>query len=138
MLNMACFHALGCDAAITTAAQAGQLELNVMMPVIAYNLLQEISVLSGAVNAFTGKCVAGLEANESVCARNAENSASVATALAPAIGYDKAASLAKEALKRDTTIRELATGQNILPPKKLNTLLNIRRMTEDPADVKNK
>jgi fumarate hydratase class II len=133
MLNMVCFHCLGCDAAIVTAAQAGQLELNVMMPVIAYNLLQEIDVLTGGVEAFTSRCVKGIEANEEVCRANAERSPALATALNPAIGYEKAADLAKEAIRRGLPIRDVVRERNLLDESELDRLLDLRRMTEDPG-----
>jgi len=133
MLNMVCFHCLGCDAAIVSAAQAGQLELNVMMPVIAHNLLQEIAILAGGIEAFTSRCVKGVEANEDACRASAERSLALATVLNPAIGYEKAAKLAQEALKTGTPIRELARAKKLLDEDLLDKLLDLRRMTEDPA-----
>jgi aspartate ammonia-lyase len=130
MLDMVCFHALGLDTAITAAAQAGQLELNVMMPIIAYDLLSEISILTGGINSFTRRCVEGIIANEETCLRYAERSSSVATALSPVIGYLKAAEIAKEALEKDLTIRELVLEKKLLDEKELNRLLDLRRMTE--------
>jgi fumarate hydratase class II len=135
MLNMVCFHCLGCDAAIVSAAQAGQLELNVMMPVIAYNLLQEIAILAGGVEAFTARCVEGIEVNEEACRASAERSLALATALSPAIGYEKAAKLAQEALETGTPVRELTRAKKLLDEDRLNRLLDLRRMTEDPADT---
>ncbi|MFH1417560.1 MAG: class II fumarate hydratase [Planctomycetota bacterium] len=133
MLNMVCFHCLGCDAAIVSAAQAGQLELNVMMPVIAYNLLEEIAILAGAIEAFTCRCVDGIEANEEACRAGAERSLALATALNPAMGYDAAAKLAQEALRTNTSIRELARAKKVLDEDQLDKLLDLRRMTEDPG-----
>ena len=133
MLNMVCFHALGCDAAILSAAQAGQLELNVMMPVIAYNLLQEVEVLAGGTRAFTDRCVKGIEANKSVCERYAEMSPALATALSPRIGYAAAAGLAKQALDKDVLIRDLALEKKLLPEGALRELLNPRRMAAVPS-----
>ncbi len=108
MLNMAMFHVQGCDLAVSLASQAGQLELNVMMPVIAHNLFEMMQVMIGAMNAFTEKCVWGLQANrvkaEGWLARNAI----VATALNPIIGYSASAGLVKEAMRRNLTIREVA------------------------------
>jgi fumarate hydratase class II len=132
MMDMVCFHALGLDTAITTAAQAGQLELNVMMPVIAYDLLTEISILTGGIYSFANRCVEGIVANEDICLRYAERSPSVATALSPHIGYLKAAEIAKEALEKDLTVRELVTGKNLIDEKTLKELLDLRRMTENP------
>ena len=99
MLNMVCFHALGNDHAISRASQAGQLELNVMMPVIGYDLLQEIEILAGGTNSFNKRCVEDITADAEKCRYYAERSPSLATALNPHIGYLQAAELAKEALK---------------------------------------
>lgn len=133
MLNMVCFHCLGCDTAIVSAAQAGQLELNVMMPVIAYNLLQEIAILAGGIEAFTRHCVKGVEADEEACRASAERSLALATALSPAIGYEKAAALAREALEKGVPIRKLARVKKVLDENQLDKLLDLRTMTEDPA-----
>ena len=132
MLNMVCSHAMGCDAAILHAAQAGQLELNVMMPVIAYNLLEEISILAESIEAFTEKCIVGITADGEVCSRNAERSSAIATALNPYIGYEKSAELAKEALEKNTTIRELVLSKKLMSKKKLNEILDLYKMTENP------
>ena len=133
MLNMVCFQCLGCDAAIIAAAQAGQLELNVMMPVIAYNLLQEGAILAGALDAFTDRCVEGIEADEQRCREGAERSPALATALNPAIGYEEAAKLAKEALERNVSVRQLARERELLGDVELARLLDLRRMTQDPG-----
>jgi len=138
MLNMVCFHCLGCDTAIVSAAQAGQLELNVMMPVIAYNLLQEIAILTKGVAAFTSRCIEGIEASEETCQANAERSPAVATALNPAIGYENAAKLAKEALDKGVSVRDLAREENLLDERQLAKLLDLRRMTEEPGAAKRK
>ncbi|MBU0716838.1 MAG: aspartate ammonia-lyase [Planctomycetes bacterium] len=138
MLNMVCFQCLGCDTAIVSAAQAGQLELNVMMPVIAYNLLQEIAILTRGLAAFTSRCIEGIEANEEVCQANAERSPAVATALNPAIGYEEAAKLAKEALAKGVPVRDLAREKKLLDERQLAKLLDLRRMTEDPGTAARK
>jgi len=135
MLNMACSHALGNDACILHASQAGQLELNVMMPVMAYNLIQEIQILAGGMNAFAEKCIGGLGANDEVCLRFAERSTSLATALNPMIGYHKAAKLAQQAFKEDRSVRELAAEQNLADKATLDKALDLRRMTENPDDL---
>jgi fumarate hydratase class II len=136
MLDMVCLHCLGCDTTIVSAAQAGQLELNVMMPVIAYNLLTEIALLTSGIGAFTHRCLEGIEADEEACRANAERSPALATALNPAIGYEQAAELAQEALAKGVTIRELAHTKRLLDEDQLNKLLDLRRMTEDPAAPK--
>jgi len=131
MLDMVCLQCLGADATISAAAQAGQLELNVMMPVIAYNLLLEIQILANGVEAFRARCVEGIEAVKETCRRNAERSPALATALNPAIGYEAAAELAREALARDALIRDLAREKRLLSDEELDRLLDLRRMTGD-------
>lgn len=108
MLNQAMFHVQGCDHTIALAAQAGQLELNVMMPVIAHALFEAMQVMIGAVAAFTDKCVRGVTANRAKAEGWLARNAIVATALNPLVGYLAAAELVKEAMRRDVTIREVA------------------------------
>ena len=111
MLNMAMFHVQGCDHTVALASQAGQLELNVMMPVIAHNLFEMMQVTIGSVRAFTEKCVIGLQANQEKAAGWLDKNAIVVTALNPLIGYAAGAALVKQALARDVSIRELALEQ---------------------------
>ncbi|MEP0828352.1 MAG: class II fumarate hydratase [bacterium] len=132
MLNMICSHAMGNDACIVHAAQGGQLELNVMMPVIAYNLIQEIQILAGGMNAFADNCIKGLKANEEICRQYAEKSTALATALNPIIGYHRAAKLAHQAFKENRTVRELALEQKVADKTALDKALDLRRMTESP------
>lgn len=113
MLNMAMFHVQGCDHAIALAAQAGQLELNVMMPVIAHNLFESMQVMIGAVGAFTDKCVSGLQVNQEKAESWLARNAIVVTALNPLIGYSQGASLVKESQLRQATIAELAIEKAI-------------------------
>jgi fumarate hydratase class II len=108
MLNMAMYHVQGCDLTVALAAQAGQLELNVMMPIIAHNLFEMMQVTIGAVRAFTEKCVYGLKANQVRAEGWLHKNAIVVTALNPLIGYSAGAMLVKEAIERDLTIREVA------------------------------
>lgn len=108
MLNMAMIHVQGNDHAIALAAQAGQLELNVMMPIIAHNLFESMQVIIGAISAFTDKCVLGLRANQAKAEGWLAKNAIVVTALNPLIGYAAGAALVKEALSRDMTIGEVA------------------------------
>ncbi len=108
MLNMAMFHVQGNDLAVSLASQAGQLELNVMMPIVAHNLFEMMQVVIGSVNAFTEKCVRGLQANRARAESWLAKNAIVVTALNPMIGYAAGAALVKEALARDVTIREVA------------------------------
>ena len=107
MLNMAMFHIQGCDLTVSLAAQAGQLELNVMMPIIAHNLFEMMQVMIGSIRAFTKKCVSGLEANREKAEGWLAKNAIVVTALDPLIGYAAGAALVKEAMRRHLTIREV-------------------------------
>jgi fumarate hydratase class II len=108
MLDMAMFHVQGCDLTVSLAAQAGQLELNVMMPIIAHNLFEMMQVMIGAINAFTDKLVRGLKANRDKAEGWLEKNAIVATALNPVIGYSAGAKLVKEALATNRTVRQVA------------------------------
>ncbi len=108
MLDMAMFHVVGCDTTIGLAAQAGQLELNVMMPVIAHNLFEAMQVMIGSINAFTERAVRGLKANREKAEGWLAKNAIVATALNPLIGYARGAELVKEAQARNLTVREVA------------------------------
>ncbi|MEJ2707502.1 MAG: aspartate ammonia-lyase [Anaerolineales bacterium] len=108
MLNMAMFHVQGCDLTVSLAAQAGQLELNVMMPIIAHNLFEMMQVTIGAVRAFTEKLVRGIQANREKAESWLEKNAIVATALNPVIGYSQGAKLVKESLASGRTVRDVA------------------------------
>jgi fumarate hydratase class II len=108
MLNQAMYHVQGCDHTIALAAQAGQLELNVMMPIIAHNLFEMMQVTIGSVRAFTENCVRGVQANREKAEGWLERNAIVVTALNPVIGYEAGAALVKESLARNLTIREVA------------------------------
>ncbi|MFH1027733.1 MAG: lyase family protein, partial [Pseudomonadota bacterium] len=111
MLNMAMFHVQGCDLTVALAVQAGQLELNVMMPVIAHNLFEMIQVTIGAVTAFSEKCVRGLQANREKAEGWLEQNAIVVTALNPLVGYAAGARLVKEALASGLTVRQVAVAK---------------------------
>ncbi|MCK6530851.1 class II fumarate hydratase [Myxococcota bacterium] len=121
---------MGYDAAIAVAAQSGNFELNVMLPLIAHDLLDSISLLAGVAEVFRARCVEGLRANAGACEEAVEGGLALVTALAPAIGYDRAAALAKEAWATGRTVRELASEQQVLPPDELDRVLDPRAMTE--------
>ncbi|MBI2211887.1 MAG: class II fumarate hydratase [Deltaproteobacteria bacterium] len=122
-------HVIGCDATITICGQAGNFELNVMMPVMALRFLEAITLSANVVKAFTEKCVLGIEANKERCEEMVEKSLAMVTALTPVIGYDAAARIAKEAFATGKTVREVARARKVLPEKKLNKLLDGWRMT---------
>ena len=121
---------IGNDATICQAGLGGYFELNLMMPVMAYNLLQSIELLANVAEIFTTKCVQNIEADEERCRQLVERSLITATALAPRIGYDAAASLAKEAYESGRTIREVAEEQGLLSADELDEVLDLRKMTE--------
>ncbi len=106
---------IGNDATITLCGQGGHFQLNVMMPVMAYNLLQSISLLSASASVFAEKCIVGIRPNPSVCRANVDKSLYMATVLAPIIGYDRAADIARKAYETGRSIREVAEREPDLP-----------------------
>jgi fumarate hydratase class II len=121
---------IGNDAAITFSGTFGNFELNVMLPVMAYNLLQATELLTTGSRVFARRCIAGLEADATKCEGNIENSLAMCTALAPVIGYDKAAKIAKQAYESGKTIRQVALEVSGLDKAKLDQLLDARSQTE--------
>jgi aspartate ammonia-lyase len=130
MVNQVCYQVIGCDTTVAIAAEHGQLELNVMMPVIAFNVLLSMRILTNAARVFDEKCVRGIQANRDMCAYWVERSAALATALAPHIGYAKAAELSKQSVKEGVLIRELVKRDGILPPDEADAVLDLLKMTE--------
>ena len=130
MLNQVCFQVLGHDTTISFAAQAGQLELNVMMPVIIHNMLWSLTILTHSMDAFTTRCVSGIVANAERCEEYAFKSASLVTALAPYIGYELSAKLAKEQVRTGRDIRDIVREQGLLPESDLLEILKPEAMTE--------
>jgi len=127
---------IGTDATIAWAAGFGStFELNVMMPVMAYNLLQSTELLANAARVFADRCVAGLDANVQRCEALVEQSLAMCTSLAPIIGYDKAAEIAKESFKTGKTVRQIAEEKKLLGPAELNKALDAKRMTSPQADI---
>ena len=129
VLNMVGFQVIGNDTTITLAAQAGQLELNVMMPVINYNLQQSIHLLTNVINVFTERCVKGIEANEDRCRELAERSPGLATILNQVIGYEAAARIAKEALASGKSVREIVVEKGVLSKEESGRILDPHKMT---------
>jgi len=117
---------IGNDAVITLAATYGAFELNTMLPVVAHNLLQSIELLANGARVFSRRAIEGLKANAAKCESNIENSLAMCTALAPAIGYDKAAAIAKVAYQTGRTVREVAREMAGLSPQDLDRLLDPR------------
>jgi fumarate hydratase class II len=121
---------IGHDAAITLGGLGGYFELNLMMPLLAYDLLRSIEWLANGVRVFTDRCVLEIEANEERCREMVERSLALATALAPAIGYDRAAEVAREAERTGRSVREVAKAWEVLSPRELDAALDVREMTK--------
>jgi fumarate hydratase, class II len=122
-------HVIGCDATITLCGQTGNFELNVTMPIVTLKLLEAIEFTANGIDAFTEKCVIGIEANEARCQELVEKSLAMVTALAPLIGYDAAASIAHEAVASGKTVREVAQLKSALTPEQLERALEPWSMT---------
>ncbi|MBA3466087.1 MAG: aspartate ammonia-lyase [Gemmatimonadaceae bacterium] len=130
MVNQVCFQVVGNDTCVSISAEHGQLELNVMMPVIAHNVLQSMMILANTARVLAEKCVKGMEANREQCEYWLERSAALATALAPQIGYARAAELSKQSVKEGVLIRELVKREKVLPDAEIDKVLDMRKMTE--------
>ncbi len=122
------YQVMGNDTAIMLGGQSGRFELNVTMPLIAYNLLQSIDLMAHAANLIVGKCIMGMTANRDNCENNIEKSLALATALVPDLGYDRAAEIAKTAFDTGRTIRETVMDMNALPKEKIDALLDIEKI----------
>jgi fumarate hydratase class II len=129
-LLQACAQVVGNDTAVTLGGLSGNFELNVMMPLITHNLLQSVTLLANAAEQFSGRCVKGLQADRQRCESLIEQSLAMCTALAPVIGYDRAAQIAKKAHESGKTVREVAREEQVLPDAELERLLDPRPMTE--------
>ena len=130
MVNQVCFQVVGCDTTVAISAEHGQLELNVMMPVIAFNVLLAMQIMTNAATVLTVKCVRGIEANREMNEYWVERSAALATALAPQIGYARAAELSKRSVKEGILIRDLVRRDKVLPEDQIDEVLDLRKMTE--------
>ncbi len=129
MTAMVCFQVMGYDNAIALAAQAGQLELNVMMPLIAYNLIHSIEILGNTIAALTVRCIQGITANSDRCLAYAEGSLALVTALNPHIGYLNAAAVAKESLETGKSLRQIVLERELMSAEELAQVLNLEQMS---------
>ncbi len=132
-VNMVCFQVMGNDHAVALAAEAGQMELNVMTPLIAFDLLWSIELLTNTIRMLREDCVSGMIVDEKRCAELLEKSHALATVLNPYIGYDAVAQLVKTALAEGKSLRQVLIEKNIIPAKYLNEILDARKMTEPRA-----
>jgi len=130
MLTMVCFQVIGCDTTILMAAQAGQLELNVMMPVVAYNLLHSIDIITNAIGTLSGRCIGGITADSTRCRSFAESSMSIVTVLNPYLGYARAAEIAKDYLASGKSIRQILLEKGFMKEEQLDDLFDLQKMTE--------
>jgi fumarate hydratase class II len=129
MMNMICYQVIGNDAAVQQSVAAAQMELNVMMPVVAYNVLHAINILANGLTVFNDKALAGMEADIEKITSYVEMNTALATALNPYIGYDQAAVVAKMAFAEGKTVRQIVKEQKLLDDETLNKALNLEEMT---------
>jgi fumarate hydratase class II len=129
-MMMVCARVAGNHTTLTISGGRGNFELNVMMPVMAHALIQSITLLTSAATVLAEKCVAGITANEERCRELLEGNLSLATALAPRIGYDEAAAIAKQAFREGKTARQVARERGVLNDAELDEVLDARKMTE--------
>jgi fumarate hydratase class II len=127
---MVAAHVMGNDACVAVCGQHGNFELNVMLPVMAHNVLESIEILATASLNFANACVVGIEADVEKCADYAEKSLATCTSLAPKIGYDLAAKVAKKAYQENKTVRQAALEMQVLPPAELDKVLDLMAMTK--------
>jgi aspartate ammonia-lyase len=129
MVNQVCYQVMGCDVTVAMAAEAGQLELNVMMPVIAWNALHMSTILRESMTALRERCVDGIEADAARCRELLDRSTAMATALSPYIGYAKTAEIAKEAVRTGKSIREIVLERGLMDETQLSRILSVENMT---------
>ncbi|CRK81070.1 aspartate ammonia-lyase [Neobacillus massiliamazoniensis] len=130
VINQIAFQVIGNDHTICLASEAGQLELNVMEPVLVFNLLQSISIMNNGFRVFTDHCLAGIQANEARLKENVEKSVGIITAVNPHLGYEVAARIAREAITSGKSVRELCLQHDVLTEEELDLILNIYEMTK--------
>ena len=129
MVNQVCFQVVGCDTTVCMAAEAGQLELNVMMPVIAWNTLHASTILRNAMRALTVRTVDGVTADEPRARELLERSTALATALSPYLGYEKTAEIAKESVATGKPIRQIVLERRLIEATELDRILSVEAMT---------
>ncbi len=130
MVSQVAMQVIGCETTVSYASQAGQLELNVMMPVVQFNIAFAIEIFSNTLEIMAAKCIDGIVCDREQMRHYAESSGSLVTALAPEIGYLKAAEIGKESLKTRRSIRQIVLEGNIMDEKSLNAVLDIEKMAK--------
>ena len=134
LVSQICFQIIGYDVTISMASEASELELNMAEPIIAYDLLHGMMILKNACVTLASRCISGITANEDRCRQYVQNSIGIVTALNPVIGYEKSASIAKEALKTGGSVYDLVLQKGWLTKEKLDDLLSPSNMT-DPRQL---
>jgi len=129
MVNQVCYQVFGCDVTICSAGEAGQLELNVMMPVMAWNAIHSSTILRQSMLSLRARCVDGIQADEARCRELLDRSTAVATALSPYIGYATTAEIAKESVRTEKPIRQLVLERGLMEAKQLDQILSPEVMT---------
>ncbi|MBI4595691.1 MAG: aspartate ammonia-lyase [Candidatus Tectomicrobia bacterium] len=132
VLDMVAFQVVGNDLTVAMATQAGQFELNVMMPVIIHNILQSLDILTHVCEAFTQKCLSGIQADPERCWKYVEESMGIATALNPYLGYEVAAKLVQESLATKIPVKQLVLSKGLLSPQMVEQVFSLEKMTEAP------
>ncbi len=128
MLNMICFQVNGNDITISEASQASQLELNVMMPIIAYNILHSLEILKNGIKTFREKCISGIKANKKKCQEYLEKNPIIATSLTPFLGYQKTSEIIKKAYNENKTIKEIILSLRLFKNKELDKILDFKKL----------
>lgn len=130
VVNQVAFQIIGNDLTVTMAAQAGQLELNVFMPVLLFNLLQSIDILGNAANTFAERCIVGIKANEDKCRQAVERNVGIVTALVPYLTYQVASDIAKEARATGKSVREIVFERGLMSEEELNHIFSPSQLTQ--------
>lgn len=138
MMTMVSYHVIGLDQAILLASQAGQLELNVMLPLIAHDLFEQIKLLTNAINIFRTKCIDGIRADREMCKFWFERSSGIAAILNRYLGYEKTAKLVKFALDHNISIKQAALNQKLLPPEKIKEIFRVENLTRPFENISQK
>jgi aspartate ammonia-lyase len=138
MVNQVCYQVYGCDTTVCAACEAGQLELNVMMPVIAWNALHASTILANAMSTLEVLCVEGIQPDDARCRELLDRSTAVATALSPYLGYAKTAEIAKESVRTGKPIREIVLQRGLIEAAQLDEILSVEAMTEPGVPGKEK
>lgn len=136
VVNQIAFQIAGNDQTVTMAVEAGQLELNVMLPIISFNLFESIEILKNGIITFTNNAVKGIKANKNICREQVENSIGTITALSPYLGYENSSKIAKEALEKDENIRDIIVKEYDISKSKLDEILDFYEMTKNKNNKK--